>query len=54
MEYMCKAFEGARNEKAIWIAQRMIAGGKLSLEEIADYTGLPIQKIRELAGAKTA
>ena len=54
VEYMCRAFEETRNEKAIWIAQRMIAGGKLSLEEIADYTGLPIQKIQELAGAKTA
>ena len=32
----------------------MIAVGKLSLEEIADYSGLSIEKIRELAGDKTA
>lgn len=54
VEYMCRAFEETRNEKAIWIAQRLIELGKNTLEEIALVTGLSIEKVQELAGAKTA
>lgn len=31
----------------------MIEKGKLSLEEIAEYTELSIEKVQELAGVKT-
>ena len=51
---MCRAFEETRNEKAIRIAKNMIAKGKLSLEEVAEYTELPLEKVQELAGMKTA
>ena len=30
-------------------ARRMILAGKLSYEEIAEYTALPLEKVRELA-----
>jgi hypothetical protein len=32
----------------------MIADGLLSLEKIADYSGLSLEKVRELAGNKSA
>ena len=51
---MCRAFEETRNEKAIRIAKNMIEKGKLDLEDIAEYTGLPLEKVQELAGMKTA
>ena len=55
---MCKAFDDLREETELRIrienATKMIAVGKLSLEEISDYSGLSIEKIRELAGDKTA
>ena len=35
-------------------ALRMIAGGKLSFEEIASYTDLPLEKVQELAEGKSA
>ena len=35
-------------------ALKMLADGKLSLEDIAEYSGLSLEKIRELAGDKTA
>ena len=58
VEFMCRAFEETRNEgkyqEKIETAMRMIRRGKLSLEEIADYSGLPLEKVQELAGAKTA
>lgn len=62
VKYMCRAFEETRLEgerqgalqHAIETALRMIEGGKLTLEEIAQYTGLPIEKVQELAGTKTA
>ncbi len=43
-----------RTEGAIETARKMISRGKLALDEIADYTGLPLAKVKELAGAKTA
>ena len=54
VEIMCKAFEETRNEKAIRIAKNMIEKGKYDLEEIAEVTELPLEKIQELAGRKTA
>lgn len=35
-------------------ARRMIAKGKLTIEEIAEYTDLPIEEIRDLAGLQLA
>ena len=32
----------------------MLKSGKLSLEEIAEFSGLSIEKVRELAGNKSA
>lgn len=55
---MCEIWDEVRNEgmnKArIEFAQKMIKVGKLSLEEIADYSGLTLDKVRELAGDKSA
>ena len=55
---MCKVIEDMRNEEALRkareIARRMIERGKLSLEEIAEDTGLEIEVVRQLAGEKTA
>jgi len=52
---MCKAMEDMRNESAInrsiEIAVRMIQEGKLTLEEIANYSLLSLDQIKELAGA---
>ncbi len=31
-------------------AKNMIAAGKLTLEDVAAYSGLPLSKVRELAG----
>ena len=53
-DFMCRAFEETRNEKAIRIAENMIDKGKYTLEEIAEVTELPLEKVRELAGEKTA
>lgn len=50
---MCKIMEDMRNEaelnKAKKMAIRMIKAGKMSLEDIADYTELPLDIIKELA-----
>jgi predicted HTH domain antitoxin len=46
--------EEARNECACESALKMIGSGKLTLEEISEYSGLPIEKVRELAREKTA
>ncbi len=49
---MCKMLEDMRNEaelnKAKKMAVRMIKAGKMSLEDIADYTELPLDTVREL------
>lgn len=37
-----------KNEASIEFAKRMLSGGKLSVEEIAEYTNLPIETILEL------
>ena len=55
---MCEIWEEVRNEGRIEAgienAKKMILSGKLSEEEIAQFSGLPIEKVRELAGKQTA
>jgi len=50
---MCKIMEDMRNEaelnKAKKMAIRMIKAGKMSLEDIVDYTELSLDIIKELA-----
>jgi len=57
VENMCKAFDDLREETAqktrVENAVKMIEDG-LDLDRVAKYSGLPIDKVRELAGAKTA
>ena len=49
---MCKIMEDMRNETALRnakeIAIRMIKAGKMSLRDIADYTELPLDTVKEL------
>ncbi len=45
--------EGAIETK-IDNAKKMISKGKLELDEIAEYSGLPLDEVKELAGVKTA
>ena len=49
---MCKVMEEMRNEteyrKAVEIAKRMLSRGKATHEEIAEDTGLPLEKVKEL------
>ena len=58
VDTMCKAMEDMRNEAVmrdrIENAIKMIESGKLSLEDIAVFSSLPLEKVRELAGEKTA
>ncbi|MBR1560940.1 MAG: PD-(D/E)XK nuclease family transposase [Clostridia bacterium] len=58
VEVMCRAFEETRNEgamrHAIETAERMLAKGKYALDEIAEMSGLPLEKVKELATAKSA
>ena len=57
VEYMCKAFEETRLEGEyrgrMETAIKLIQRGKLTLEEIAEDTGLALEKIQELRGTKT-
>ena len=50
---MCKAIETYGEQmalrRAIENALSMIADGQLSLEKIAQYSGLPLEKVKELA-----
>ncbi len=39
---------------AIDTAIKIIAGGKLTMEEIAEYSGFPLAKVRELSGNQSA
>ena len=47
-----EAAEEAITNKSLEIAMNLIAKGKLSYEDIADVTGLSIEKVTELARAK--
>ena len=55
---MCATLEKMRDETAertkIMIAINMIKDGKLSLEEIAKYSNLAIEKVKALAAPRTA
>lgn len=57
-EVVCQIFEDLAEK---WVieekresARRMIASGKLTEEEIAEYAGLPVEEVRELAGVQLA
>lgn len=45
---MSKIIEDMRNEAVKDVAIRMIKKGKMSLEEIADYTKLSVDEVKEL------
>ena len=55
---MCKVLEDMRNETAMHereeMAKRLIAQGKLSIEDIAEVAELSIDKIRELSEQRSA
>lgn len=55
---MCDIWEEVRNEgelKArIEIAQSLLNEGSLTFEKISECSGLSIEKVRELAGNKSA
>lgn len=59
---VCKAIEiygkeqrkEAKLEEKIEMTKKLIARGKMSLEEIAEDTGLSLEKVKELAGQRTA
>ena len=51
---MGSVIDELRDDVRIENARKMIESGKLSLEDIAVFSGLPIEKVRELAGEKTA
>ena len=54
---MCKVLEDMRNETAelrsIEIALRMLADG-LTIEKVAEYSGLSLEKVRELTKQRSA
>lgn len=54
VERMGSVFDEIREETKCEMALKLINSGKLTLEEIAEYSGLPIEKVRELAQEKTA
>lgn len=49
VKIMSKIGDELRREESLDIAERMIARGKLSYEEIAEYTGLTVEEIKALA-----
>lgn len=55
---MCRAFEEVREEgerrKAIEAAKRLLLGGKLSYEEIADAMGLFVDEVKALDTKRSA
>ena len=58
VETMSKIFEEIRDEAvkrhAVETAERMIAAGKLTVDEIAEYSGLSLEEVQKLAGEKSA
>ena len=54
VDKMCEIWDEVRNEARIENAQKMIKDGTLSFEKIAEYSGLSLDKVRELAGNKSA
>lgn len=57
-EIMCQIIEELAEKRAMEekeaAARRMIASGKLTVEEIAEFAGLPIEFVRNLAGLQLA
>ena len=61
-DIMCQVFEDlaekraekARIEEKKALARRLIARGKLTIEEIAEDADLPIEVVRDLAGLQLA
>lgn len=59
---MCEIWEEIKNEgkiegkmeAKIESAQAMLRDGALPIEKIAEFTGLSVEKVRELAGNKSA
>ena len=51
---MCEIWDEVKNDARIENAKTMIEKGQLSLEDIALYSHLSIEKVRELAGNKSA
>ena len=55
---MCDILDEMRNETEqktrIENARKMLKSSKLSLEEIAEFSGLTLEKVRELAGDQSA
>ena len=58
VETMCKAFDDLREatemKTRIENARKMLANGKFSLDDIVECSGLPLEKVKELAENKTA
>ena len=59
---MFKAMEDMRNEtraealkeKSISVARKMLKAGKFSYEEIAEYSDLTVDEVKELAAKQSA
>ena len=49
VSYMCKLMEDMVNEEKIRLAGKLILRGKDTLEEIAELTGLTLEKVEEIA-----
>ena len=54
VEIMGSVLDEMRDEVRIENAKKMIDDGSLPLEKIAEFSGLSIEKVRELAGNKSA
>lgn len=58
VENMCEVMERfvyeERMEERFEVVRRMIKDGVLSYEKVAEYSGLPVEKVLEIAGKKTA
>ena len=54
VEAMCRVMEEMRDDVRVEIVLEMIRDGQISLEKIAQYTGLPLEKVREFAENKSA
>ena len=51
---MSKIMDEMKEQVRVENALKMLESGELSFEDIAKYSGLPIEKVRELAGEQTA
>lgn len=49
LKYMSKIVEELINEEVREIAMRMLDNGKLSVEEIAMYVGIPVEEVTMIA-----